>query len=122
MIGTLILNMLCLASSAFSKNEDLASTSKKDWTFKVNNTNAGKCPAGVYLLKVNNKSLTQVFSCEYYEIFSNSFFYRTPPVAASIDNPLTHFMLLIFFYNLLKTLKNLWFSHVFRGYRKTIVS
>ena len=26
-----------------------------------------------------------VFSCEYYEIFENSFFYRTPPVAASAD-------------------------------------
>ena len=26
---------------------------------------------------------TQVFSCEYREIFRNSFFYRTPPVAAS---------------------------------------
>ena len=26
---------------------------------------------------------TQVFSCEYCEIFKNSFFYRTPLVAAS---------------------------------------
>ena len=26
---------------------------------------------------------TQVFSCKYYEIFKNSFFYRTHPVAAS---------------------------------------
>ena len=25
---------------------------------------------------------TQVFSCEYCEIFKNTFFYRTPPVAA----------------------------------------
>ena len=26
---------------------------------------------------------SQVFSCEYYEVFKNTFFYRTPPVAAS---------------------------------------
>ena len=26
----------------------------------------------------------QVFSCEYCKIFKNSFFYRTPPVAASV--------------------------------------
>ena len=25
----------------------------------------------------------QMFSCEYYKIFKNRFFYRTPPVAAS---------------------------------------
>ena len=25
---------------------------------------------------------TQVFSCEYYEIFKSNFFYRTPPVVA----------------------------------------
>ena len=28
---------------------------------------------------------TQVFSCEYYVIFMNSFFYRTPPVAAFVS-------------------------------------
>ena len=28
---------------------------------------------------------TQVFSCEYCQIFKNSFFYRTPPVAASVS-------------------------------------
>ena len=56
MIGTLILNMLCLVSSTFSKNEDLAPTGKKDWTFKVNHRNTRKCLAGVYLLKVNNTS------------------------------------------------------------------
>ena len=27
----------------------------------------------------------QVFSCEYCKIFNNSFFYRSPPVAASAD-------------------------------------
>ena len=33
-----------------------------------------------------NKALTQVFSCEVCEIFQDTFFYRTPPVAASGDN------------------------------------
>ena len=28
-------------------------------------------------------TLAQVFSCEYCEIFKNTFFYRAPPVAAS---------------------------------------
>ena len=28
--------------------------------------------------------LAQVFSCEFCEIFKNTFFYRTPPVAASV--------------------------------------
>ena len=28
--------------------------------------------------------LTQMFSCEFYEIFKSNFFHRTPPVAASI--------------------------------------
>ena len=26
---------------------------------------------------------TKAFSCEFYEIFKNTFFYRTPPMAAS---------------------------------------
>ena len=31
---------------------------------------------------IKNETLTQVFSCEFWEIFKNSFLYRTPPVAA----------------------------------------
>ena len=31
------------------------------------------------------KTPTQVFSCEICEIFKNTFFYRTPPAAASED-------------------------------------
>ena len=35
-------------------------------------------------LQLNKKeTLAQVFSCEFYEISKNTFFYRTPPVAAS---------------------------------------
>ena len=30
------------------------------------------------------KDSTQAFSCEYYEMFQNSFSYRTPLVAASV--------------------------------------
>ena len=70
-------------------------------------------PAGIYLLKVNNRdteirceisskltvktperrqacnfikkeTLTKVFSCEFYEISKNTFSYWTPPVAASV--------------------------------------
>ena len=36
---------------------------------------------------------TQVFSCEFCEIFKSTFFYRTPPVAASKE------ILLLFFLN-----------------------
>ena len=70
-------------------------------------------PAGIYLLKVNNRNteirceisskltvktperrqacnfikketLTKAFSCEFYEISKNTFSYWTPPVAASV--------------------------------------
>ena len=30
---------------------------------------------------------TQVLSCDIAKIFKNSFFYRTPPLAASVYNP-----------------------------------
>ena len=33
---------------------------------------------------VNKESLAQVLSCEFCEIFKNTFFYRTSPVAASV--------------------------------------
>ena len=36
------------------------------------------------LLKTDSK--TGVFSCEIWELFKNTFFYRTPPVAASENN------------------------------------
>ena len=32
---------------------------------------------------IQKETATQVFSCEYYEIFKNTLFYRTPPMAAS---------------------------------------
>ena len=32
---------------------------------------------------IKKEALAQVFSCEFSEISNNTFFYRTPPVAAS---------------------------------------
>ena len=78
-------------------------------------------------------------SCKICEIFKNTFFYRTPPMAAHgscsspiflVSNPLsiqsfadigmhlTHFLPPISFLYPLKTLENLWYSDVFRGYQK----
>ena len=39
------------------------------------------------LIKYLKEIPTQVFSCEYYEMFKNTFFYRIPPVATfeSVD-------------------------------------
>ena len=34
---------------------------------------------------IKKETLAQVFSCEFCEIFNNTFFYRTPSVAASIS-------------------------------------
>ena len=34
---------------------------------------------------IKKESLAQVFSCEFYEISKNTFFYRTHPVAASVN-------------------------------------
>ena len=66
----------------------------------------------------------QVFSCEYREIFKNTFFYRTPQVAASVKNMCEKEIGLPFinpFYTNvpllypLKTSEKTWFSQVFRG-------
>ena len=37
---------------------------------------------------IKKETLAQVFSCEFYKIFKNTFFYRTPPVAASASSML----------------------------------
>ena len=36
---------------------------------------------------IKKETLAQVFSCEFCEIFKNTFFYRIPPLAASVLNP-----------------------------------
>ena len=33
---------------------------------------------------IKKETLTQVFSCEFYEIYKNTFYYRTPLVAAFV--------------------------------------
>ena len=33
---------------------------------------------------IKKETLAQIFSCEFCEISKNTFFYRTPPVAASV--------------------------------------
>ena len=38
---------------------------------------------GLFLIKFFIKTLAQVFSCEFCEIFKNTIFYRTPLVATS---------------------------------------
>ena len=35
---------------------------------------------------IKKETPTQVFSCEYHKMIENSFFYGTPPVAASENN------------------------------------
>ena len=41
-------------------------------------------PSGKACNFIKKKSLAQVFSCEFCEISKNTFFYRIPPVAASV--------------------------------------
>ena len=41
--------------------------------------------------------LAQVFSCEFCEIFNNTFFYRTPLVAVS-DDQKEHILIFLFIY------------------------
>ena len=68
------------------------------------------------------KRLAQVFSCEFCEIFKNTFFYRTSPVAASErvffsgKSILTHFISLISFYPPRKCEKTSVF-YVFTSYK-----
>ena len=48
----------------------------------LQNSQEKTCPRVSFLIKV---TLAQVFFCEFCEISKNSFSYRTPPVAASVD-------------------------------------
>ena len=49
------------------------------------NLKENPCPRVSFLIKLQLKkeTLTQLFSCEFCNIFKNTFFYRTPTVAAS---------------------------------------
>ena len=46
------------------------------------------CKEGILKISPKNEkeTLAQMFSCEFCEIFQNTFFHRTPPVAASEMN------------------------------------
>ena len=45
--------------------------------------------AGAARNLIKKETLAQVFSREFCEIFKNTFFYRIPPVAASVNNDLS---------------------------------
>ena len=49
--------------------------------------------AGLRPATILKEAETQLFSCEIYEILKNTFYYRTPPVAATLheNKYLSHF-------------------------------
>ena len=56
------------------------------------NSQENTCARVSFLIKlqalhnvIEKETLTQVFSCEFYEIPKNMFYYRTPLVAASVE-------------------------------------
>ena len=57
----------------------------KSWSFFVDVINGWPLnkAAGATFNFIKKETLAQVFSCEFCEIFKNTFYYRTPPVAAS---------------------------------------
>ena len=59
-----------------------------------------------------------MFSCEFCEISKNTFFYITPPVAATEATPFNPCLVTALFLYPLKTSKNLLF-YVFKEHRKT---
>ena len=52
-------------------------------TTYITETQSGPPPYACNFVK--KETLAQVFSCEFCEIFKGTFFYRTPPVAASLS-------------------------------------
>ena len=55
----------------------------------LKNLQENTCATVSFLIKllknfIKKEALAQVFSCEFCEIFENTFFHRTPPVAASV--------------------------------------
>ena len=61
---------------------------------------------------VKKESLAQVFSCEFCEIFNNTFFYRTPLVAVS-DDQKEHILIFLFIYWLSLKILTCWSSRYF---------
>ena len=54
------------------------------WRWSVEKVFLEKCPQACNFIK--KEILAQVFSCEFCKISKKTFFYRTPPVAASIKD------------------------------------
>ena len=80
---------------------------------------------------IKKETMAQVFSCEFCKIFKNTFFYRTPPVAASNETSsrdsekvnlfylkFKTFMLII--YKLNKYLKSVFTLNAFQGFLSSI--
>ena len=57
--------------------------------------------------RVSFEILAQVFSCEFCEIFKNTFFYRAPPVAASVRQGNTQWLTNELFFELFLLLYNI---------------
>ena len=66
---------------------------KKIFLIMSQNTNENTCIKVSFLNKVagglqlyQKKTLAQVFSCEFCEVFKNTLFHRTPPMVASASD------------------------------------
>ena len=49
------------------------------------NSQENNCVGVSFFNKETQRDSTKVFSCEFCEIFKNTFFYKTPPVAVSVN-------------------------------------
>ena len=56
---------------------------RKPMVFWMVRSSRPKSPEACNFIK--KETLAQVFSCEFFEISKNTFFYRTPPVSTSDD-------------------------------------
>ena len=68
-----------------SKRSRLEVFCKKGVLRNFANFTENTCARVSFLMKLHASGLSQVFSCEFCEIYKNTFSYRTPPVPASVD-------------------------------------
>ena len=78
--------LLKLQSRTYSKFRSSHRRCSVEKMFLKTSQNSQKNPCARVSFLV--KLLAQVFSCEFCKIFKNTFFHRTPPVAASANNEL----------------------------------
>ena len=57
----------------------------------LQNSQENTCARASFLIKLKKETLVQVFSCEFCEISKNTFFHRTPLVAASVEKTFIDF-------------------------------